>query len=313
MNSHVLRLYKEQRAAGLQARQALSVANYHARMAALSAADLAFDWGSGGGAYDGESFDLELPGGFSIVATIHADDDYRDFDSDCSAPTVEPARDVCDGPHGYCHDGYVDRDGVAWWRVGDGWRNGWRTATDGGYPLRERVDYWRARGMARGPAWQQARADLGRYFDYWRDVYVGRESFIGVAVELRDPSGEVIGEESCWGFAHEDGNASAAEEFANECAHGFIREYAGLICSEYAEKTREHRAQSARVRAIASELRALRASVPGGVAPVSCAVLRDAMRAAFNASRDAMRRARALRGLLPAVADMRIVIGGGTA
>lgn len=222
----------------------------------------------------GEKSGFDLPNGARIEYEL-APDECAEF-SDMLGVKVEWIRypDECPMASG---SGWIARDGRAFFRGGRRNDCAWIAS---GYPLADRIEHNRKRGMSRHDAWIAARESLAREFANIREYWEDRETWYVCTVTLRDAAGREL-------YSDILGGVESSEDYWRECladmADGILSQYLADCGRSIDSARRGIRATRAHARRLARELRALR----GIVAPESCAVLREklaAMRASVAAA-----------------------------
>lgn len=260
--------------------QALRIAKGAARLAALQRALNVPH-------YAGDSDGLELPNGARLVYKANSDD-CPDFE-ERSGLSVDWSRRCWPD---YIPEGWLDRNGATYW-TGERSRD-WARITSG-YSLAERIKD-RRRRMSRHAAYTEARRELAREFDFWRDYWHGHESWLYCSVTLYGPDGAEIASEACGGI---ESGGDYWREFLAETADAMLRQYVQDCGKEIETERRRINSTRATFRKLARELRAL--ARLNSEAPNACNVLRAHLAALRARVRESVARIRADRAAVFAI------------
>lgn len=201
----------------------------------------------------GPDFD-NLPGGFSVEIKVETDPD--------STPHVIEDNDIswmgryADHPRDYgAPDGWMNREGVSFGSAYDGDRYQATPGTCTQYDLAQYFKDMRERGLARGPAMEEARRMAQRDADELARVLndrYGRSSF-QYAVTLRDADGNELDSNYCGGFDDE----TYCEEEATSAAAEMWNAYRKAHKTDARNVRANLAGLGARCRAVIGEMRAL--------------------------------------------------------
>lgn len=161
----------------------------------------------------GDRVVMDLPRGERIVMTLEHDPDADVYDRLGLEIDVSGNDDI----RGNAPDYWQGRDGIVYMR-GD--RRGEFFALTSDYSLAQRIAD-RSRYMSRHAAYLGARASVDREATLYRETLDA--GYCGYVVQLQDYMGEVIEEDSCWGFEA-------------------VGDYAGLEAAAVAESIAKRRA-----------------------------------------------------------------------
>lgn len=175
----VLKAYKVERAKNLSAKQALRHAKYEAKYGFGSPKRRIMP-------YRGETEVIELPNGWTAEIEIQYDED--------SGPPWENS----DG-HGVVTDWQSRDENLEGWELNSDRSSyryyDWRATL----PIAIR-DGWDAPPYKTGTPREQAMRAIKLDYEYLRGWCNGDWCYVGLIVTLKDENGEVIDEDSCWGY-----------------------------------------------------------------------------------------------------------------
>lgn len=268
MDDKTLREYRNLRAAGNRASQALRMARYNVRMV-----------GKDFSRYYGDKITMELPRGESITMVLEPDHN-ADIDErlNVSREDVERYSDVME----HAHDGWIDRDGRVLLDMGRNWHRRWQWWM-GGYGF---AQFWEdgKREHSRHDAWLRAREMVAESFKYYREVR--EDGYVSYVVALHDADGDEVDSDSCGGF---EATADYAGQEAFRAAESMAEARAKYWKARAAEAKHDAIALRKRFSDDASEYRFLRASPDAARFPSTCEIVRDRLVQLRARHRDALR------------------------
>lgn len=172
----VLMYYRENRLKGYRPKQALSVAKFKARYRGGIRCPFDNQWG-----YAGEE-ERVYSNGWKLVFKL-------EYDYDCGPPEKE-----CEGhgPTEWVHRSLED------------WERDWVLRWDGYskllYNHREAYEIAKRDGWCMAKTDAEIKAAVQKDFDYLYGYYNDHWHYVGIIVELQDEDGNVVDEDSCWGY-----------------------------------------------------------------------------------------------------------------
>lgn len=255
----MLSAYRKERANGATAINAIRAARYATLMGAL-------DYPR----YPGDDVVIDLPRGESIVMRLEYDPESEAAER--LGATVEPvdAGELHNAP-----DYWQGRNGVVYVK-GDR-RGEYYSLERDGCTLAQDVAYLR-RTMGRHAAYLAARENVDAFATVYRAAV--SDGYVGYVVELRDADGEVIDEDSVWGF-------EASDDCAGQEARAVADSMAAQRASHWETATVEAKREAANLRlayhAMALEIRALER-----IGPNVCVALRQALATLRQSHRSAV-------------------------
>lgn len=255
MNTELLNAYRTARADGGGCYGDTQPAKQAFRVAKASIADAKREHPR----YVGDRVVMDLPRGERIVMTLEYDPDA----DVCERLGLEIAASGNDDIRGNAPDYWQGRDGIVYVR-GD--RCGDLFALTSDYSLAQRIAD-RRRHMSRHAAYLGARASVAREANLYRETLDA--GYCGYVVQLQDYMGEVIDEDSCWGF-EAVGDYAGLE--AVSVAESIAKERADYWTARVAAAKGEAKRLGAAYRALKSEIRSLEK-----IGPNVCDALRGSL------------------------------------
>lgn len=255
----MLSAYRKERANGATAIDALRIARHESRMAALEYPR-----------YSGDEVVIGLPRGESIMMRLEYDPESEAAER--LGATVEPvdAGELHNAP-----DYWQDRNGVVY--INGDWRGEYYSLERDDWTLAQDVAHLR-RTMGRHAAYLAARERMDAFATCYRDAR--RDGYVGYVVELHDADGEVIDEDSVWGF-------EASDDCAGQEARAVADSMAAQRAHHWETATVEAKQEAAKLRrayhAMALEIRALER-----IGPNVCVALRQALTTLRQSHRSAV-------------------------